>query len=127
MAARTCTGSPVTSRPANQMRPPSHASRPEIWLIRVVLPAPLGPIMAWSSPGMTSSVTSSVTRRPPNRLRSFSRRSTGSATAKPLHKLVPPAKESAARKENDQDKEGSEDHLPVLGEPGEPFLQQQVS
>ena len=44
-------------RPAKRMRPQSGASKPEIWLISVVLPAPFGPMMACNSPGATSSVT----------------------------------------------------------------------
>src|SRR5437868_7590188 len=70
----------VTSSPANSIVPASGASKPEIWLISVVLPAPFGPITACSSPGITSSVTPSVTRKPPKFLRRFSMRSTASAT-----------------------------------------------
>ena len=38
----------------SRMRPASGASRPEIWWISVVLPAPFGPMIACSSPGATS-------------------------------------------------------------------------
>jgi hypothetical protein len=57
--------SPVTSAPSNRMRPESLGARPEIWWMRVVLPAPLGPMIACSSPGRMSRLTSSVTTRAP--------------------------------------------------------------
>src|ERR687892_692877 len=41
---------------------------PLMTLNRVVLPAPLGPIMPWISPGATASDTPSRTRIPPKRL-----------------------------------------------------------
>src|SRR5689334_19154112 len=50
------------------MRPESVASTPDICAIRVVLPAPLGPMSACTSPLATSSVTSSVATTPPKRL-----------------------------------------------------------
>src|SRR3954453_13887481 len=94
-------------------------------------------MIACSSPGMISRVTSSVTRRPPNRLHSFSRRSTGSVTRwcpvserlqlpQLLHNSVPRAHQSAVRKQNNQHKHGSEYDLPVLGKAGEPFLEKKI-
>src|SRR6185295_14088706 len=52
----------------NTMRPVWVGSTPEIWPMRVVLPAPFGPISACTSPRTTSSVTSSVATTPPKRL-----------------------------------------------------------
>ncbi|MBS1171796.1 MAG: hypothetical protein H6R12_626 [Proteobacteria bacterium] len=45
-ALRLCIDRGVTSRPANAMRPASGRSAPDTTWIRVVLPAPLGPISA---------------------------------------------------------------------------------
>src|SRR6266436_3823095 len=53
------------------MAPPSLARSPAICAIRVVFPAPLGPMSACTSPGFTSSVTSSVATTPPKRLDTF--------------------------------------------------------
>ena len=47
--------------------PLSDASCPESCEINVVLPAPLGPMMACVSPGRTSRCTSSVAVTPPTR------------------------------------------------------------
>src|SRR3989442_13245960 len=55
------------SRPSKRISPRSEGKVPEIWLMSVVLPAPLGPISAWTSPLFTSSVTSSVATTPPKR------------------------------------------------------------
>src|ERR1051325_8384061 len=97
------------SSPAKAMRPESGASSPEIWLINVVLPAPFGPITACSSPGITSSVTLSVTRRPPKFLERFSTRSTGSATEHPPQPARH-ADQPAGRKYRDQHQQRPEDH-----------------
>src|SRR5690348_3496816 len=90
----------------------------------VVLPAPFGPITACSSPGRTSSVTSSVTRSPPKFFVSLSIRSTGSATEHPPQSLRD-ADEPATGKHRDKNEQRTEDHLPVLGEAGQPLLGEQ--
>src|SRR5436305_7147320 len=115
------------SSPQNTMRPASGASMPEIWLISVVLPAPFGPITACSSPGRTSSVTSSVTRRPPKFLARLSMRKTASTTVSATDhspQLGDETDQAAAREQRDQHQQGAEDRLPVLGEAGEPFLRE---
>ena len=114
--ARAEAGRRVTVSPPNMISPASGASNPEIWLISVVLPAPFGPITACSSPGITSSVMLSVTRRPPKFLVSPSMRSTGSATADPPQPRRD-AEQPAAREHRDQHEQRPEDHLPVLGKP----------
>src|SRR6266480_2755740 len=124
--ARASTGMPVMSWPLNRMLPESGAISPEIWLISVVFPAPFGPMTACSSRGMTSSVRSSVTRRAPNDLRSFSRRSTGSGTHDSPRQGAREAKEATAREQDDEHEHRAEDHLPVLGESGEPLLGQEI-
>src|SRR6266436_1779908 len=55
------------SRPSKRISPRSEGKLPEIWLMSVVLPAPLGPISAWTSPLFASSVTSSVATTPTKR------------------------------------------------------------
>src|SRR5436305_6842278 len=106
------------SSPQNTMRPASGASMPEIWLISVVLPAPFGPITACSSPGRTSSVTASVTRRPPKFFARFSMRKTASETIASATEHLPQLRKQpdqpAARENRDQHQSGAEDHLPVL-------------
>src|SRR5947207_15608237 len=59
------------SRPSKRIAPPSLPRLPEIWPMRVVLPAPFGPIRACTSPGFSSSVTSSVATTPPKRFETF--------------------------------------------------------
>src|SRR3954463_9652533 len=111
----------MISLPANSMRPASGTIRPEIWLIKVVLPAPFGPITACSSLGITSTVTSSVTRRPPKLFERFAMRSTGSATAHPPRRLGA-ADHPAAGNHRAHHQQCSYFHLPVPGQPRDPFL-----
>jgi hypothetical protein len=71
---------PVTSFPANRIRPPLGFSTPEIRLKAVVLPEPFGPIKPTSSPFATEKDTPSRARTPPKLLASASTaRSAGSA------------------------------------------------
>src|SRR5580704_11591502 len=79
-------------------------------------------MMASISPGMTSSVTSSVTTRLPKLLRRPCRRSSGSAMAEPPPERRAKADQSAAREQNQQHQERTEDHLPILGYPRQPLL-----
>src|SRR5262245_26406571 len=51
----------------NWMVPASVWRLPEIWPMRAVLPAPLGPMRACTSPCATSSATLSVATTPPKR------------------------------------------------------------
>src|SRR5947199_166230 len=77
-----------------------------------------------SSPGITSSVTPSVTRRPPNFLLTYTTRSTASATELPPQ-LLHDADQPAAGKHRDEHEQRPEDDLPVLGDTREPFLGEQ--
>src|SRR5438876_4997072 len=56
--------SPAISRPSKWMVPPLGESSPESMLMSVVLPAPLGPITACTSPGRSSRDTSLTAARP---------------------------------------------------------------
>src|SRR5882757_8614877 len=123
-SARRWIGSRVTSSPPNTILPESGLSRPEIWLIKVVLPAPFGPITACNSPGRTSSVTSSVTRSPPKFLVSPSMRSTASATDHPPQPRHEPD-QAAGREHCDQHEQRPKNDLPVFGDARQPFLGQQ--
>ena len=62
----------VTSWPWNKMRPEVGGKNPLIRLKNVVLPAPLGPMMARSSPGGTVSETESTATRLPKCRLAFS-------------------------------------------------------
>src|SRR5688572_18971021 len=55
----------VMSSPAKRMLPESGCNSPETCLMKVVLPAPLGPITACVSPSRTSKSTPSVATRAP--------------------------------------------------------------
>src|SRR3954451_13300231 len=103
------------------MQPISGVNSPESWLIKVVLPAPLGPMMACSSPASIESVISSEARMPPNRLVTFSICSSGSATAQSRMQTV----DAAARVKDDREQQRAKDDLPVFGQAGQSLLQQQ--
>src|ERR1700688_4982450 len=64
--ARRCGGSVVTSWPSTIMRPPVGGSAPAMALNSVVLPAPLGPIMARRWPRGTVRLTPSTARKASN-------------------------------------------------------------
>src|SRR5207237_573939 len=60
-AARRC----VTSSPAKKMRPLSGRRSPASWLMKVVLPAPFGPMIACVSPSRTARSMRSLARSAP--------------------------------------------------------------
>src|SRR3974390_249574 len=65
LRARAGAGSAVTSSPAKRTSPRSGRSSPASWPMRVVLPAPFGPMIACVSPSRTSSSTPSLASRAP--------------------------------------------------------------
>src|SRR5437879_1931236 len=85
---------------------------PVSWLISVVLPAPLGPMMACSSPDATSSDRLSVATMPPKRRTRFSTRSKASAIAHPPEQ----SHDAAACEQHDQQKQRAHDQRPIFGE-----------
>src|SRR5690349_3876103 len=95
----------VTSSPAKVMRPPSGRRVPASWPMKVVLPAPFGPMIACVSPSRTSKSMPSVARSAPKLLVSFLTSSIG---------LVEDPRQAAAEEDDGEDEQGSEDHLPVL-------------
>src|SRR4029450_14005784 len=114
---RACMGRRVMSRPAKRMVPVSGRRLPVSWLTKVVLPAPLGPIRAWISPGRTSIETLSVAIRPPKRLIRPVAASSGSTMAAPEQGI-----DAAPGVERDQHQHRSEHDLPVFA----PALAQEV-
>src|SRR5262249_49104854 len=82
---------------------------PVSWLNSVVLPAPLGPIRAWISPGLTSIETVSVATRPTKRLISRSVESSGSTMTATQKRI-----DATAGVERNQHQHGAEHDLPVL-------------
>src|SRR3954469_2501905 len=112
---RSCTGSAVMSRPSKWMRPAFGTISPQSWPISVVLPAPFGPMMACSSPLLTSSPTLSEAITPPKRLVRPSMASSASAMAFDLARR--PGQQSidaAAGEQHDQQQHRTEDKLPVF-------------
>src|SRR5206468_2831848 len=91
------------------------------WLIRVVLPAPFGPMMACSSPSATSNETWSVATMPPNRFISLSTRSRGSGTGKPPQQ----SHDAAAAEQHDQEQQRPHDEGPVFRDLRQQLFQHQ--
>src|SRR5262245_16624962 len=86
----------------------------------MVLPAPLGPITACSSPSGMAIARLSVATMPPKRLDRFSTRSR-SAMANLSEQTI----DAAAPEQHDQQQQRPEDDLPVLGDPREHLLEDQ--
>src|SRR2546423_1220598 len=100
------------------MRPACGASSPVSCPISVVLPAPFGPMMAWSSPSGTARLTSSEAVTPPKRLVSPSIASSASGMARPQY-----AVDAAAGIKHDEQQQWADDDLPVFGDARERLFQ----
>src|SRR2546430_16195152 len=94
------------SSPANRMVPAVGRRFPASWLMKVVLPAPLGPITACVSPSATWKSMPSLARSAPNLLQRPFTSSIG---------LEEDAGQAAAEEDHRKDEQRAEDHLPVLG------------
>src|SRR5918992_1336627 len=103
--ARFGADSAVMSSPAKRILPESGRSMPASWPMKVVLPAPLGPITAWVSPSRTSKSMPSLARSAPKR---FTRPRTSSIG------LGENAGQAALEEQHREHQERPEDHLPVL-------------
>ena len=90
--ARSAVASAVMSRPANRIRPESGVISPVSWPMSAVLPAPLGPMSACTSPRSTVSETSSVARKAPKLLQQM-----GDLDERIAHCLLPPSEADTAR------------------------------
>src|SRR5262249_38240759 len=99
----------------------------EIWLIRVVFPAPFGPITACSSPGSISSVTPSVTTSPPKFFCTSLISSTASVTAPPSSDGAGKAEKSPGQKHNNEPKQRTEDSLPLFGDAAPYFFDEKIA
>src|SRR5215467_1959275 len=98
------------SRSAKRMRPESGAISPVSCPIRVLLPAPFGPMMACNSPGGMASEMPSEATTPPKCLVRLSIKRSASATARALQETV----DAAARKQHHQEEQRPEYDLPVF-------------
>src|SRR2546425_4994068 len=116
LRARRGAGRYVMSSPANRMRPPSGRRLPASCPMKVVLPAPFGPMMACVSPSRTSRSMPSVARSAPKLFVSPLTSSIG---------LIEDASETAAEEDHRQDEQRAEDHLPVLRPAREQVFHQQ--
>src|SRR5512142_3351542 len=95
----------VMSSPANTMLPASGRRLPASWPMKVVLPAPFGPITAWVSPSRTSKSMPSEARSAPKFF------------VNPLTSSIAPEDpgEAALEEDHREHEQRPEDHLPVLG------------
>src|SRR3954470_6401766 len=116
LRARRDAGSRVTSSPPNTMRPPSGLRLPASWPMKVVLPAPFGPMMACVSPSRTSKSMPSVARSAPKLFVSWRTSSI---------RFVENPREAAAEEDHRDNQQRTEDHLPMLGPSREQVLEQQ--
>src|SRR5216683_4235404 len=113
----------VMSSPANLICPAEGRSSPASCATSVVLPAPLGPITACSSPSATASERRSVAVTPPKRLTIStvsSRRSAiaGGSGDKPV--------EAALGEQHREDEDWAEDRLPMDGDAAEHELEEEI-
>src|SRR5690349_14698704 len=108
------------SLPANRTRPESGVSWPLSWAIKVVLPAPFGPMIACSSASLIERLMSSVATIPPKRLARFSTRSKSGMAHLPEQAI-----DAAAREQHDQHQQWPKNDLPIFGDAREGFFQYQ--
>src|SRR5438270_13987868 len=94
------------SSPPKTIRPASGRSSPASWPMKVVLPAPLGPITACVSPSRTSKSMPSLARSAP---KLFVRPRTSST------RTLEHAGEAALEEDDGKHQQRPEDRLPVLG------------
>src|SRR5437773_5972484 len=118
--ARAGAESAVMSSPAKRTRPRSGSRLPASWLIRVVLPAPFGPMIAWVSPSRISRSTSSLARSAP---KLFLKPRTSSRVLFILAEEQ--SREAAPQEKHRQHQERPEDQLPVLSPARKSVLDQQ--
>src|SRR5690606_19805147 len=111
---------PVTSASRRWMLPLVGGRSPESRLVRVDLPAPLGPMTAWMVPRHSSSDTSCTAARPPKRLVRFLAESRTSGIAGPwlaAQDAFDRAEQAARRECHHEHDEQAHPQLPVLADP----------
>src|SRR5213594_3074412 len=114
MRQRSCGGTPVTSRPLSTTRPVSQRRWPVIRLNSVVLPAPLGPMIALMPLRGTFRDTRETAVKPSNDLV----RSCTSSTPRPprpAREQRGGARQPAGEDEQQHDEDCAEHEGPVLG------------
>src|SRR5262249_30645126 len=105
---------PVTSRPLNTTVPVSGRRWPVMRLNRVVLPAPLGPMIAPIDPPATRKVTPPTAWNPSKLFRRSLTSSTGAPPGEPRGHDGGRPGEAAREDEEQDDEDGAEDQRPVL-------------
>src|SRR6266404_7701666 len=106
---------PVTSRSLNTTRPSSGSRCPVIRLKSVVLPAPLGPMIALIDPRGTVNDTPPTAMKPPKFLESPRTSSTGGPPREAVPERDNRAGQSAREDEEEDDQDAAQDQRPVLG------------
>src|SRR5262245_37758067 len=117
---RSCGAMPVTSRPLSITWPRSGRRWPVIRLKSVVLPAPLGPMMAPMLPVGASRLTPPTATKPSKTLTRSRTSSTGHlgaarTTEEPREDHADGAGDAAGEAEQEHDQHGAEHERPVLG------------
>src|SRR6478672_6135160 len=108
---------PVISASPSRIVPLVRGSSPESRLVRVDLPAPLGPITAWMRPRQRSTETSFTAASPPNRLvslRAESRTSSAMVLLLAARGARHQPEQAARRERHHRHDEQADPKLPVL-------------
>src|SRR2546421_1926067 len=104
------------SSPPKTMLPASGRRLPASWPMKVVWPAPFGPMTACVSPSRTSRSMPSLARSAPKLFLNPRTSSIG---------FIEDTRQAPAEEDHREDKERPEDHLPVLGPAREQVLHQE--
>src|SRR5262245_59821923 len=110
----SCGASPVMSRPSSTTAPASGLRCPVTRLKNVVLPAPLGPMIAAILPRSTPRLTPATARKPSKLLRT-SRTSSTPGPRPPQGRCLGGAGQPAGEHEQQHDEDDAEHEGPVLG------------
>src|SRR5574343_631573 len=117
-ATRRCMDKAVTSAPAKCTLPESGFRAPETWWMKVVLPAPLGPMSAWTSPASTLKLTSFRASTAANRRDRLRTSSSASAMSFPKK-----CRDTLRREKHDAEQDQPEDDVPVRREADQHFFE----
>src|ERR1700730_810924 len=112
---RSCGAMPVTSRSLKRTLPASGRRWPVMRLKSVVLPAPLGPMIALIDPRGTLKLTPPTARKPSKLLRRPRTSSTGRPPPETVLEGDRGAGDPAGEYEEEHHQNGAEDQGPVLG------------
>src|SRR5258705_9542559 len=112
---RSCGAMPVTSRPLSFTWPRSGRMWPVIRLKSVVLPAPLGPMMAPMLPRGASRLTPPTATKPSKTLTRSRTSSTARSTEEAAGERADGAGDAAGKAEQEHHQDGPEHERPVLG------------